>query len=193
MTMKAIVFLLLALLPLHAQVDVSKSLEEGMREAVAGLAPVAAEDKAAVLSATATMLAKHVTFRADGSASSNCVAPGVKQQVEWRKLVVRSISNQTVSEADRLNGISRRFFVSLDCDAHRRWDAKKNAWTEWLPVGNPIFLRGITVEWKSGAWTALESDQMKWFLPGPDLPSVTREPNPKTKSPDLPPGMTRGK
>lgn len=191
--MKAFFLLLLALLPLHAQVDVSKSLEEGMRGVVTGLAPVAAEDKTAVLAATAAMLSKHVTFRQDGSASATCAAPGVKQQVEWRKLVVRSISNQTVTDADRLNGISRRIFVSLDCDAHRRWDARKNAWTEWFPVGNPIFPRGITVEWKSGAWMALESNQMKWFLPGPGLPSVTREPIPKTKSPDLPPGMTRGR
>lgn len=51
---------------------------------------------------------------------------------------------------------------------------------EWNP-GNP----------HSGAWVTLETNQMKWFLPGPGLPSVTREPTPKTKSPDLPPGMTR--
>ncbi len=189
--MKVISLLLLALLPLNAQSDVSKLLAEGMRGAVAGLAPVAEKDKTDVLAVTAELLAKHVTFRPDGTASAIFTIPGTRQQVEWKKLVVRSIWNQPVTEADRLNGISRRFLVALGCDAHRTWDATKNAWHEWYPIGNPVFPSAFNVEWKGGKWVAHETDQIKWFIPGPGLPTITRQP--KGKPLDLPPGMTRGK
>jgi hypothetical protein len=99
---KAIFLLLAALLPLHAQTDVAKLLAEGMRGAVAGLAPVAEKDKTEVLAVTAELLAKHVTFRPDGTASAIFTIPGTRQPVEWKKLVVRSISNQSVQNSSKL-------------------------------------------------------------------------------------------
>ena len=171
-----------------AQTGVSKLLEQGMRQAVAGLAPVPAKDKADVLAATSTLLMKHVTFRPDGTASAYYTQSG-RRPVEWKNFVVRHISLQAVTEADRLNGIGKRYLIAFDCDAHRSWNTQTNAWGEWQLIGNVTFPSGIYFEWKNGAWTAAESFQLKFFTPGPG-PSIV-EPKRTGKDADLPPGMTR--
>ncbi len=173
-----------------AQTDVGKILAQGLQSAITGLAPVPAKDQSDVLAVTTELLVKHVTFRPDGTQSAICTASG-RQLAEWKGLVVRSITGQSVTEADRLNGISKRYLVGLSCDAHRTWDKKKNAWGQWYAIGNVIFPSAITVEWKGGKWVAVESDMMKHFIPGPG-PSIS-DPKSGPKSNGLPPGMTRGK
>lgn len=171
------------------QGDVSKLLSQGLSGALAAFEPVAEVDKKAILAATAEVLAKHVTFRPDGTATAVCVKLG-KTHVEWKRLVVRNITKQAVTDADRLNGITRRFQVSFGCDGHRTFDSKTNGWTEWINTGYVLFPAGIEFEWKNGAWT-LKSESLKGFSPGPG-PSITDK-KPAAKDTGLPPGMTRGK
>ena len=183
-------YLFLLLATACAQTSVSKVLEQGMLQAMTGLTPVPAKDKADVLDATAKLLAKHVTFRSDGTASAY-YAMSSRHPVEWQKLVVSHISGQAVTEADRLNGITKRYIVAFGCEAHRSWDTKTNTWGKWYPIGNVTFPAGITFEWINDAWTARESSQLKYFTPGPG-PSIA-EPKRESSDVGLPPGMSRGK
>lgn len=146
-----------------AKNSASNLLERGMIQAVAGMAPVPAQDKSEVLAATADVLSKHLTFRTDGTASAFYTQSG-RRPVEWKGFVIRHITHQAVTEADRLNGITNRCLVSFGCDAHRSLDSKTNARGEWFPIGNVTFPSALYFEWKNGAWAA-----------------------------SLPPGMTRGK
>jgi hypothetical protein len=188
--MKLLPFLLLCMATASAQSGTDNLLAKGLKQALAGHAPVPAKDKDAILAATSSLLAKHLTFRPDGTASAYYTQSG-RCPVEWKNFVVRHITLQAVTEADRLNGISKRYLVAFDCDAHRTWDTKKSAWGEWLPIGNVTFPTAVVFEWKNGAWTAKESFQLKYFIPGPG-PSIA-EPKRQGNNAGLPPGMTRGK
>lgn len=173
-----------------AQTNVSKMLEQGILQVVTGITPVPAQEKADILAATSALLAKHVTFRPDGTASAYYTQSG-RLPVEWQKFVVSNISGQAVTEADRLNGITKRYIVGFGCDAHRSWDTKTNTWGQWHPFGNVTFPSAILFEWTKGEWIARESFQLKYFTPGPG-PSVA-EPKRESKDVGLPPGMSRGK
>ncbi len=162
-----------------------------MEQAVAGLAPVPEKDRAAILAATTRLLAKRITLRADGSASAYYTMSSTRRPVEWRKLVVNQIVAQPVSEADRLNGITQRYLVAFGSEAHRTWDTKTNTWREWYPNGSVIFPAALSFQWKNGAWVARESDQLKYFVPGPGESVI--QPERPAKDTGLPPGMSREK
>ena len=187
--MRFLAVLALTLSTVHGQGDVSKLLSQGLSGALAAFEPVAEVDKKAILTATAVILAKHVTFRPDGTAAAVCTKLG-KTHVQWKRLVVRNITKQAVTDADRLNGITRRFLVSFGCDAHRTFDSKTNRWTEWMNTGYVLFPSGIEFEWKNGAWTQ-KPESLKDFSPGPG-PSIADQ-KPVGKDSGLPPGMTRVK
>jgi hypothetical protein len=171
-----------------AQTSTSKLLAQGLQKSFFSLAPVPAKDKADVLDATATLLAKHVTFRPDGIASAYYTESG-RRPVEWKNFIIAHISAQAVTEADRLNGISKRYLVGFGCDAHRSWDTKSNTWGQWYPIGNVTFPSATSFEWKNEAWTAAESFQLKFFTPGPGPSILESKTNPKSDG--LPPGMSR--
>jgi hypothetical protein len=73
-----------------AQNSITRILEQGLRDAAQTLKPVSAGEKKEVLTATAALLAKHVTFRPDGTASATFHI-GKPQSVEWRALTVVAI------------------------------------------------------------------------------------------------------
>ena len=188
MRLALLLFLLVA--TASAQSDAGKFLEQGLKQAMAGLAPVPTKDKTDILDATAALLAKHMTFRPDATASSYHTM-SVKRTVEWQKFVVSHITAQAVTEADRLNGIAKRYLVGFGCDAHRGWDTKTNTWGQWYAFGNVTFPAGIIFESKNSAWIVVESTQLKYFTPGPG-PSLL-QPRPDPKSDGLPTGMSRAK
>ncbi|WP_193215130.1 hypothetical protein [Luteolibacter marinus] len=186
--MKFAALLLMLANPLLAQSNASKLLEAGLLHAVEGFKPIPEADKKVVLNQTATLLSKHITFRPDGTASST-YNNGSPWPVEWRKLVVHRISRQLVTEADRLNGVTRRYLASLRCDAHRQWKPKTTAWTGWQPSGFLFFPSAIIIEEKNGNWSARGNAELPKFSPGPG-PSIQDKPTAPV-SPGLPPGMTR--
>jgi hypothetical protein len=53
--------------------------------------------------------------------------------------------------ADRLNGITKRYLVGFGCDAHRSWDTKTNTWGQWYPIGNVTLPAGIYLKYQSVA------------------------------------------
>lgn len=173
-----------------AQTSISQILEQGLKKAANGFKPVTDAEKQEVLTATAALLAKHVTFRPDGSASANFLL-GKVQPVEWRKLVLDSIHPQALTEADRLNGITRRYHARLVCDASRRWQPATNNWSEWKPGGVLLFPSVIVVEEKSRVVTARGNEQLPKFTPGPGASVLQKQPA-GTRN-ELPPGMTRGR
>jgi hypothetical protein len=173
-----------------AQTDAGKLLTQGLKQAAAGHAPVPEKDKAAILATTTRLLAKHITLRADGSASAYYTMSS-RRTVEWRKFVVTNILTNPVTEADRLNGITKRYLVAFGSEAHRMWDTKTNTWGQWRPNGTVTFPAAVAFEWKGGAWVPRESAQLKFFVPGPGE-SVIRPERPGQDA-GLPPGMSRGK
>jgi hypothetical protein len=185
--MRFFIALLLLMVSASAQLTVGKILEQGLKQAVAGLTPIPEKDKIALLDATAELLAKHITFRPDGSASSYYTM-SVRQPVEWQKFTITHITAQAINEADRLNGITKRYIVIFGCDAHRSWDTKASTWGKWYAIGNVTFPSAISFEWKNGAWTTDESTQLKHFILGSG-PSILK-PKTNSKSDGLPPGMT---
>lgn len=188
--MRSLVLLLLLSSFAHGQNNVSKLLEEGLKGAVASLAPIPEEEKREVLTTVATLLSKHVTFRPDGTATSTYYDKA-QWPVEWRKLVVRSISKQRVSDAERLNGVTRRYLAGLACDTCRDWRPGTMAWSEWRQTGFLYFPGTITVEERNGVLSASGNLKLASFMPGPG-PSVMDKHAPAKKD-GLPPGMTRMK
>ena len=172
------------------QTNVSKRLELGLKDAVVSLVPVPTAEKREVLTATATLLSKHVNFRPDGTAASTYNGTSA-WPVEWRKLVVTSITKQSVSDADRLNGFTRRYFASLSCEACRDWQPRTTGWSEWRQTGSIHFPSVIVVEEKNGVVSARGNSELPKFAPGPG-PSIIEKQAAGQKS-DLPPGMTRTK
>ena len=185
--MRFLIVFIFTLSAVHGQSDTSKLLSQGLSGALAAFEPIAEADKEAILNATAQVLEKHVTFRPDGTAASVCTKSG-KTHVEWKRFVVRYITKQAVTDADRLNGITRSFLVSFGCDAHRSFDSKTSRWSEWKNIGYILFPAGIVFESKNGTW-AVKGDSMEGFSPGPG-PSIT-DSKPTAKDSGLPPGMTR--
>lgn len=185
--------LLLCVLPTlaSAQTNAAKILEQGLKQAVGLLKPLSDEERQAVLNATATLLTRHVTFRPDGTASAT-FHRDTPWPVEWRKLVVSGIHPRPVTDADRLNGITRRYLVALACDASRNWKPKATAWSEWTPTGFLYFPSAITIEESGGALTAKGNAELPRFVPGPGPAIQEKQPAGKPSNP-LPPGMTRGR
>ena len=193
--MKHLPLLLILMTSAPAQTDLSRVLGQGIKSAVDSLEPMKQEDRKVILDATAELLAKHVTFRPDGTAASfHAARVGPRGMIEWKKLVVTFISRQPVSEADRLNGIHRRFAVGLGCDAHRTWDHRGNAWGPWQGLGSGLFPSGLVFEWNGKAWTCPRAKQLKAFTPGLGQSIASaKAPLEQTggKDTDLPPGMRR--
>lgn len=173
-----------------SQTPITRILEQGLKDAANTFKPVSAAEKLEVLTATAALLAKHVTFRPDGTASATFHL-GKAQPVEWRKLVVDAIHPEALTDADRLNGITRRYHASLSCDASRSWQPATNAWSEWRPVGVLLFPSAIVIEEKNRVLIARGNDQLPKFMPGPGTSLLQKQPSGNRN--DLPPGMTRGR
>ena len=186
MAMRTLLYLILA----PAQTYISQILEQGLKSALQGLAPIPATERQEVLTATAALLAKHVTFRPDGTAASAYVQKE-NWHVEWRKLVVSQISSAAVTDADRLNGITRRYYAALQCEASRNWRPQATTWSEWQPIGFVLYPSAIVVEETKGVLVARGNSELPKFQPGPG-PSITDKPVTKGQ-PALPPGMTRGR
>ncbi len=192
--MKITLLLLTMAATATAQSNSGKLLEQGLRSAFAAFEPIPKEDQAQILRTTTELLSKHVTFRPDNTASAVCL-PNGKQHVEWKGLAVNRVTKQALNSADTLNGISKRYLVSFTCQGHRSWDSKTNAWGPWHPIGHVLFPSAIRVEWKNGACVSVESEQLRWFSPGPGAATVSSQPaaTPAAKSDGLPPGMTRAR
>jgi len=190
-TTKALAALLLTALCASGQNNVDRVLAAGLKQAVAGLTPIPETDRAEVVAATAALLAKHVTFRPDGTASSFSTATGSRQNLEWNGLAIKMIRTDALTEADKLNGFTKRYRAILGSTAVRRWDTKTNAWTAWSPTAHHLFPSSITVEWKNGTCTARGNEYLPKFSPGAGPSIADTSPAPAEKA--LPPGMSRGR
>lgn len=189
--MKFLAVLFILSLTLHGQSTLDGILAKGLKQAVAGLTPIPQADRDEVVAATAALLSRHVTFRPDGTASTVSTAAGSRQNLEWKDLTIHIITAKALNEADRLNGITKRYSAILSSQATRRWDTKANSWTQWSPGGHSLFPSSITVEWKNGIRAASGGTYLPKFFPGPG-PSIADAQAPK-KIETLPPGMSRGK
>lgn len=184
--------LLLSLCPAFGQTSVAEVLGKGLKESIAEKSPISEEDKKTLMVATATLLIKHVTFRADGTASTYYTF-GEKKSVEWKNFVVNRVVENSLTEADKLNGVTKRYAVAFGCDAHRIWDAKNSRWGEWLAHSFSDFPLGLAFQLKKGVWVADSPSLLKYFAPGPGAGISDTTVKPAGKTSDLPPGMQKSK
>jgi hypothetical protein len=182
--------LLLSLSPVFGQTSVDEFLAEGLKKVSATKTTISQEDQKALVAATSTVLVKHITFRADGTASTYFTLKD-RRSVEWKKFVIADIMEQTVTEADKLNGVTKKYSVVFGCDAHRAWDTKTNRWGEWLAHGYSDFPLGIIFQLKNGKLTPEMPALLKHFMPGPGTSVSQSLPKPADKTNTLPPGMQK--
>ncbi len=186
------VCLLLSLCPAFGQTSVGEVLAKGLKPSIAEKSPISEEDKKTLMNATAALLTKHVTFRADGTASTYYTF-GEKKSVEWKNFVVNRVVENSLSEADKLNGVTKRYAVAFGCDAHRIWDVKTTRWGEWQAQNFTDFPLGLAFQLKKGVWTADSPMLLKYFAPGPGTNISDSTVKPAGKTTDLPPGMQKTK
>ena len=188
--MKILLSLLIAISAASAQSGTSNLLSDGFKQALATVSPVSDQEQQMILRETATILSRHITLCANGDASAVCRV-SENRPAEWKKFAVNNMTKQTLTEADALNGIAKRYFVSFTCSAHRTWDSKAKAWGQWYPIGNVLFPSGISLELKGGKWINPNTTQLDYFIPSGGA-TATTPPAPRDPS-SLPPGMTRAR
>jgi hypothetical protein len=184
------IFLLLSLKPIFGQATVEDFLAEGLKKVAATKLMVSHEDQKALITATSTVLVKHLTFRADGTTSSYYTIKD-RRMVEWKKFVIANIKEQAVTEADKLNGITKKYSVEFACVAHRAWDMKTNHWGDWQAYGYSDFPLSILFQYKNGKWVAELPGLLKHFVPGTGTSISKTVPKPAQKNNNLPPGMEK--
>jgi hypothetical protein len=184
--------LLLSFYPVFGETSVSEILAKGMKKISVEKTSISEEDQKALLNEAATLLTKHINFRTDGTASAH-YSYGERRTVEWQELVVSDMVVQPVTEADKLNGITKKYSVFFGCNAHRAWDSKTSRWSEWLAHGFAEFPLGIVFQFKNGEWTSVAPALLKYFSPGPGLSTDAAKPRPAGKTNNLPPGMQKAK
>lgn len=129
------------------------------------IAPALPEDSACAITAAADkLLRKAVTFE-DGGYGSSVSRFGGRTHIEWRHLSAGRVSPAAVTPTDELCGITKRHYVHIRCDAHRRWNAKDGQWTEWETGGYAIFPSVIVVERIHGRYHA-RAEGLDNFSPG---------------------------
>jgi hypothetical protein len=182
--------LLLSFCPAFGQTSISEVLTQGLNQEGGKKTAVTDEELKALAIESSTLLSKHLTFRADGTVSSYYTNSG-RVSVEWEKFVIFNITSKSASEADKLNGITKKFAVIFGCDAHRIWDSNANRWGEWSAYGFADFPLGIVYQLKEGSWEAELPPLLKYFTPGPGRSIAAPKRKPTDKNSGLPPGMQK--
>jgi len=169
-----------------AQTDLTDLLKRGLADAALGLKPISEKEQDEILKVTAQMLSKKISFLPDGFASSVHYLPsGSATHVQWKDFKVTRITEQTVTEADRANYITKRYSVAFGCAASRTWDAKANRWTEWKPTGYTFFPSSAKVEEMAGKLVATLGEHGQFLKGGGAIQPANTHGN------GLPPGMKR--
>ena len=168
------------------QSELTDLLKRGLTDAALGLKPISEKEQEEILKVTAQMLTKKISFLPDGLASSVHYLPeGRATHVQWKDFKVTRITEQTVTEADRANYITKRYSVAFGCAASRTWDAKANRWTEWKPTGYIFFPSSAKVEEMAGKMVATLGEHGQFLKGGGAIQPANTHGN------GLPPGMRR--
>jgi hypothetical protein len=176
----------------HAQTNGEDLVLHAMKDAAATFESIPEAEQKQVIAVAAELVAKHVAIRPDGSASAvyRQSPQSGNWYVEWQGLGIRRVNRAPGTDADRLNGITKRYHVAIGCTAHRDWSPGRQGWSEWRPSGFVLFPSAIVVEEVHGACKASGGSQLPAFMPGSGAATVQR---PAPQESGLPPGMMRRK
>lgn len=173
----ALLLIFTAVLPLSAQVETNAQASATTPKAdlitITASTPMRASEASEVLAASSALIEASVDLRADGSARTTHKIGGFETRIEIKGLSVREIVKAPLSEQDRQAGISRRYVASLQCEAHRIWDAPMISWSEWRASGYGFFPATIIVEEVGGAMKA-RATRIADFSPGIDATMASR-------------------
>ena len=166
----------------------ANAIRDAFRQADALARPIPEAEQKKAYEAASTILQRLVTFNEDGTAKTVHRLNGNQVHLEWTGLGLGQVSRRIVTDADRLNGITNRYAVTITATSHRRWDRAQNQWTEWLAVGYPLFPSTITLIERNGA---LEHSMVLHGDFGSGLPPAGSKIVPRPNN--LPPGVTRSR
>lgn len=126
-------------------------------------APTEAET-AELYEKAASFLRTAVKVDADDQASTYGMHRGRYTRIEWRNLVFRQLILGSISSKDRKNGIHRRIYAQLGCDAHRLTDDKGSS--EWRTGQFPAFPSFVMIEEVHGKMR-ISAPGLDQFTPNP--------------------------
>lgn len=162
-------------------------LQLGLKSALNTLTPVPEDAARAARVTAAGMLERYVKQQ---SQNHLCQYSPVMAEswVELNGLNLSRVTYETVSEADRANGIQQKFSVIVDCGSHRTRKTGASSWSPWVN-GLPLFMpAAIAIEQAAnGQWTAAESTLKYFNRIGSGRPAI----NPLLGAGGLPAGVSR--
>lgn len=110
--------------------------------------PPSAEEAKVLYEKAAAFLREAVEVESDDFSSAHCVYRGRYTRIEWRNLIFRQLILGSISAKDRKDGISRRIYAQIDCEAHRLMD--RNGVTEWRSGQFQAFPSYVLIEEVAG-------------------------------------------
>lgn len=144
-------------------------LSAGTKEAPTPPTPPTEAEAAELYEKAAAFLRTAVKVESDEQASTYGVHRGRYTRIEWRNLVFRQLILGSVSSKDRKNGIDRRIYAQLGCDAHRLTNDKGSS--EWRSGQFPAFPCFVMIEEVHGEMR-LSAPGLDQFTPTPGRPGV---------------------
>ena len=129
----------------------SKLIGDAFKTSLTKLEPIPEDDRAAVIAFTKHLMGRLVTFREDGTAATTHYLGKSETHIEWRGLNIASVRADHVTDADRANGVSRKYSVGLACETHRTWDRTKGRWSDWRSSGYILFPSVLHIRIRNGA------------------------------------------
>lgn len=147
---------------------------------LSGLFPAAAQDRPApadlprmspelkeVLDAGVALISAAVDIRPDGSARTTHEIGSFSTRIEFRDLMVREVVKLPLDEAEKEQGVTRRYEARLGCTAHRIWDGPMATWSAWRRDHYGFFPTTIVIEEIGGKLQA-RARRIDDFSPGID-------------------------
>ena len=90
-------------------------------------APLPENEQRQVLAASEPLLATALDLRPDGRALTTHRIGDFTTRIELAGVVVRQVVPASLTDEDRQQGVSRRYQVKIECQAHRIWDGPRAA------------------------------------------------------------------
>ena len=138
----------------------------GIGESAVAASTIPVDERRPVIAKAWEQLGRMVQRKPDGSAKALHRSGRDETWVEWRNLRVVSVRDAGVSNADEINGVTRRYYCEIMSEAHRVWNPDTISWSSWQPGGYEPFPWRVEVSWQGGVWIARADHDGQFIAPG---------------------------
>jgi hypothetical protein len=113
-------------------------------------APLPENEQRQVIAASEPLLAAAIDLRPDGKALTTHRIGDFTTRIELAGVTIRQVVPTSLTDEDRQQGVSRRYQVKIECQAHRIWDGPRETWSEWRKSGYGFFPTTVDVIEREG-------------------------------------------